>query len=133
MPPWQKELIAQITQYLNHEVGPFYETHDEPTLHELSRQASEVTFLFDHYVYNFAQSGSDWADHYFVRGTATLAGERLVKSMFTLVRRIQLTEWEADQYSPSRITSLMLSGRDDEVSDAIDDERMKSDGPEPAY
>lgn len=133
MLPWQQELIAQIKQYLLTEVGPFYSTSDEPTLHELSRKASAVTFLFDHYVYNFAQSGSDWADHYFVRGTATLAGERLVQSVFSLVRRIQLTEWDADHYSPSRITSLMVSGRDDEVNDAIDDERMKLDGPEPAY
>lgn len=133
MPPWQQALIAQITQHLYTEVGPFYSTHDEPTLHELSRQASEITFLFEHYVYNFAQSGSDWADHYFVRGTATLAGEHLVKSAFTLVRRIQLSEWEAEHYSPRRITRLMIAGRDDEVSDAIDDERMKSDSPEPAY
>lgn len=133
MPPWQQELIAQIRSYLYKLEGPFYSTNDEPTLHVLSRVTDDVEFLFDHYVYNFAQSGSDWADHYFVRGTASVAGDRLVKSAFTLVREIHLTESQADDYSPSRITSLMIEGRDDEVDAALDQTPSFADGPEPAY
>lgn len=133
MSPWQQELATQIRGYLYQLQGPFYSTNDEPTLHVLSRAGDDVTFLFDHYVYNFAQSGSDWADHYFVRGTATVAGDRLVKSAFTLVRTIHLTESGASDYSPSRITSLMIEGRDDEVDAAREQTALFDDGPEPAY
>ena len=133
MSPWQQELITQISGHLYKQIGPFYSSHDVPTLHVLSREGDEVTFLFEHYVYNYAQSGSDWADHYFVRGTAEVAGERLVTSAFTLVRTIHLTESESNDYSPSTVAALMVAGKVDEVDEAIAHGRTWSDEPEPAY
>jgi hypothetical protein len=133
MPPWQKELIAQVRAYLRQYAGVFYADHGDPTFHQISRLGDQLTYLAEHYVYNFAQSGSDWADHYFVRGSATLVSGCLGAHTFALVRHVHLTEWDSNHYSPSAITSLMIAGKDDQVDGAIAEARLRTTDPEPAY
>lgn len=137
MVPWQQELIAQVRAYLLQYAGVFYADHGDPTFHQVSQCGDQLTYLAEHYVYNFAQSGSDWADHYFVRGSATVANGGLGTHTFALVRHVRLSEWDSSHYSPSTITSLMVAGQDDQVDEAIAEARLRMTDPErerePAY
>lgn len=60
-------------------------------------------FIADHYNYNFAQSGSDWADHYVFVGEAYLVGGKRKHQTFALEREVHLTEHEHDDYDSRRI------------------------------
>lgn len=131
MPPWQKQLIAQVRAYLRQYAGVFYADHGDPTFHPVSRGGDQLTYLAEHYVYNFAQSGSDWADHYFVRGSATVVNGGLQTHSFALVRHVRLSEGDSNHYSPSTITALMVAGKDDQVDEAIAEERRRATEPEP--
>ena len=57
-----------------------------------------IRFIADSYVYNQAQSGSDWADHYVYAGTATCKGSRILEQSFALVEHEHLTESQSDGY-----------------------------------
>ena len=57
----------------------------------------------DHYNYNFAQSGSDWADHYVFAGEAHLAGGKLKHQTFALQQHIHLSEHESERYERRKI------------------------------
>lgn len=57
-----------------------------------------IRFIADSYVYNFAQSGSDWADHYVYAGTATCKGSKLLEQSFALVEHEHLTESHSNDY-----------------------------------
>jgi hypothetical protein len=60
-------------------------------------------FIADHYNYNFAQSGSDWADHYVFVGEAHLVGGKRKRESFALERHVHLTEHEHDDYDRRKI------------------------------
>ena len=60
-------------------------------------------FIADHYNYNFAQSGSDWADHYVFVGEACLVGGKRKHETFTLERHVHLTEHEHDDHDRRKI------------------------------
>jgi hypothetical protein len=64
-------------------------------------------FIADHYNYNFAQSGSDWADHYVFGGEAHLVGGKRRHQAFVLERHIHLTEHEHDGYEPRKIVDAV--------------------------
>jgi hypothetical protein len=55
-------------------------------------------FIADHYNYNHAQSGSDWADHYVFTGEAVVAGGKRKHQTFELKRHVHLTEREHEDY-----------------------------------
>ena len=60
-------------------------------------------FIADHYNYNFAQSGSDWADHYVFVGEAHVVAGKRKDQTFALERHIHLTEHEHDDYDRRKI------------------------------
>ena len=64
-------------------------------------------FIADHYNYNFAQSGSDWADHYIFAGEAHVAGGRRKHETFALERHVHLTEHEHDDYDRRKIVDAV--------------------------
>jgi hypothetical protein len=64
-------------------------------------------FIAEHYNYNFAQSGSDWADHYVFAGEACLVGGRRKRQTFALERHVHLTEHEHDTYDRRKIVDAV--------------------------
>ena len=70
---------------------------------EMRDGALVLHFIADHYNYNFAQSGSDWADHYVFVGEACLVGGKRKQETFTLERHVHLTEHEHEDYDPRKI------------------------------
>jgi hypothetical protein len=66
-------------------------------------------FIADHYNYNFAQSGSDWADHYVFVGEAHLVGGKRKRETFELERHVHLTEHEDAGYDPRKILAAVRS------------------------
>ena len=60
-------------------------------------------FIADHYNYNFAQSGSDWADHYVFAGEAHLVGGKRKRETFALEQHIHLSEHESEGYDRRKI------------------------------
>ena len=64
-------------------------------------------FIADHYNSNSAQSGSDWADHYFYVGEAELDGGTLRRVTFTLEREVHLTEHEEQHYDRQLLRELL--------------------------
>jgi hypothetical protein len=75
--------------------GTYYDNSEPPELEVLDETPEHIDFLAHRYVYNFAQSGSDWADHYILIGRAYKAsGEIVIEPHHT-----HLTERESDDYS----------------------------------
>ncbi|HEV8094342.1 MAG TPA: hypothetical protein VGP71_01365 [Burkholderiales bacterium] len=70
---------------------------------EIRDGALVLHFIADHYNYNVAQSGSDWADHYVFVGEANLVGGKRTHETFALERHVQLTEREHEDYDPRKI------------------------------
>lgn len=70
---------------------------------EMRDGALVLHFIADHYNYNFAQSGSDWADHYVFVGEAHLVGGKRKHETFELERHVHLTEHEHDDYNHRNI------------------------------
>ena len=64
-------------------------------------------FIADHYNYNFAQSGSDWADHYIFAGEAHLVGGKRERQTFELERHVHLSEHEHDNYDRRKIVDAV--------------------------
>jgi hypothetical protein len=69
---------------------------------EMRDRVLVLHFIAEHYNYNFAQSGSDWADHYVFVGEAHLVGGKRKHETFALERHIHLTEHEHDDYDRAR-------------------------------
>lgn len=84
--------------------------HDYADLDVFAAELREGTlvlhFLADHYNYNFAQSGSDWADHYFYVGEIHVVAGRRTKETFALERHVHLTEQQDAHYRPSDAVEL---------------------------
>jgi len=57
-----------------------------------------VRFIADSYVYNQAQSGSDWADHYVYAGGAICQGPALRAQRFELVEHVPMSEGQSNEY-----------------------------------
>ena len=66
---------------------------------EMREHSLVLFFIAGHYNYNFAQSGSDWADHYVFAGEAHLDGGKLKQQTFALECEVHLTEYQHDDYS----------------------------------
>lgn len=91
-----------VNRHLEKEVHPWF----SPGVHEwanvdvyaaeLREGALVLHFIADHYNYNFAQSGSDWADHYVFAGEAHLVGGKRKHQAFALQHHVHLTEREHD-------------------------------------
>ena len=64
-----------------------------------------VHFIADSYVYNQAQSGSDWADHYIYAGEATCHGPEARSHSFALVEHVSLTELQTNDYDGDAIVA----------------------------
>ena len=66
-----------------------------------------IHFIADHFNYNYAQSGSDWADHYFYVGEAIVEGGKRTSETFALERHVHLTEYEVEDYSSKDILATI--------------------------
>ena len=74
---------------------------------EMRDRVLVLHFIAEHYNYNFAQSGSDWADHYVFVGEAHLVGGKRKHETFALERHIHLTEHEHDDYDRRKIIETL--------------------------
>ena len=73
---------------------PRVEVYDEVT--EGGR--TTLHFVADHYEYNHAQSGSDWAEHLLCAGHAMFEGDRRVDVQVTSIDRRRITERDDETY-----------------------------------
>jgi rhamnose utilization protein RhaD (predicted bifunctional aldolase and dehydrogenase) len=65
---------------------------------EMRDGALVLHFIADHCNYNFAQSGSDWADHYVFVGAVHLVAGKRKRQSFELAHHVHLTEHEHENY-----------------------------------
>ena len=102
-----------VNRHLEKEIHPWFSkgTHDWADVDvyaaEMREGALVLHFIADHYNYNFAQSGSDWADHYVFVGKAHLVGGKRKHETFALERHIHLTEHEHDDYDRRKIVEAV--------------------------
>ncbi len=90
-------ILELVRDRMRADGGTYYDDTDPPELEILEETPEQIDFLAHRYVYNFAQSGSDWADHYILIGRANKAtGEIVIEPHHT-----HLTEHESDDYSQS--------------------------------
>lgn len=68
-----------------------------------------LRFVADYYSYNFAQSGSDWADHYVYAGQAVLTRGELGEVTFANERKVHLTERDTEDYVPRETVRAVLA------------------------
>ena len=110
---------------LSHGLGTIVNKHLEKTIHpwfsaglhewadvdvyaaEMRDGALVLHFIADHYNYNHAQSGSDWADHYVFVGEAHLVGGKRKRQVFELERHVHLTEHEEEGYDRRAIVDAV--------------------------
>ncbi|MEO8025526.1 MAG: hypothetical protein ABI823_03595 [Bryobacteraceae bacterium] len=99
-----KELGTIVIKNLEEMIHPWFSRgmHDWADVDvyaaEMRGNVLVLHFIADHYNYNFAQSGSDWADHYVFAGEAHLAGGKRNHETFALERHVHLTEHQHDDY-----------------------------------
>lgn len=74
---------------------------------EMREDALVLHFIADHYNYNFAQSGSDWADHYIFAGEARVVAGKRRRETFELERHIHLTEREHEEYDAGKVVDAV--------------------------
>lgn len=116
------KLNQDVRTGLSHGLGTIVNKHLEKMIHpwfspgmhewanvdicaaELRDGALVLHFIADHYNYNSAQSGSDWADHYVFAGEAHLVGGKRKHQWFELARHVHLTEGEHDEGYDRRST-----------------------------
>ncbi len=66
-----------------------------------------IHFIADHLNYNYAQSGSDWADHYIYVGEAIVVDGRRTSETFALERHVHLTEHQYEGYTPRKVVDAI--------------------------
>lgn len=71
---------------------------DKLTVEVLGVDDNRVHFIAHHLNYNFAQSGSDWADHYVLVGSAAFDGASIFDSKLKMAVHESLTERGYDNY-----------------------------------
>ena len=109
------KLSQDVRTGLSHGLGIIVNKHLEKMIHpwfsagmhewadvdvyaaEMRDGALVLHFIADHYNYNVAQSGSDWADHYVFVGEAQLVGGKRKSQAFELAQHVHLTEGEHDE------------------------------------
>lgn len=107
----KSRLTAFARERMVKDAGAYYDDSEPPELEILDEHDRAIEFLAHRYVYNFAQSGSDWADHYILVGYADKAtGEIVIEPHYT-----HLTERESDDYDKvdalARARTLRVTGK----------------------
>jgi hypothetical protein len=64
-----------------------------------------VQFIADSYVYNHAQSGSDWADHYIYAGEAVCNGPQVRAHRLVLFEHVPMSEYDSNTYDQDKTFS----------------------------
>lgn len=81
--------------------------NDEPTVHVIAAKRGPartlIHFLIDRYMYCFAQSGSDWAEHDIFVGWVVVEGTRIVHHELTHPLSSNLRESETEDYRPGDV------------------------------
>jgi len=101
-----QELGTIVLKHLKEMIHPWFSSgvHDWADVDiyaaEMRGEVLVLHFIADHYNYNFAQSGSDWADHYVFVGEAQLVGGKRIQQTFALECEVHLTERQHDDYAP---------------------------------
>jgi hypothetical protein len=67
----------------------------------------EVELMFDYVIHNYAQSGSDWADHYVYSGTATLVDGVVTNSKVSLCESESISESAEPTYDRTRLIATV--------------------------
>lgn len=108
-----QELGTIVSRKLKQMIDPWFERgmHDWAQVDVYGAESRDgawvLHFIADHYNYNFAQSGSDWADHYIFAGEAHVAGGRRKHEAFALECHVHLTEHEHDDYDRRKIVDAV--------------------------
>ncbi len=104
-----QELGTIVIKNLEKTIHPWFSSgmHDWAEVDVYAAEMREsvlvLHFIADHYNYNFAQSGSDWADHYVFVGEAHLASGKRQQETFALERHVHLTERAHHDYDSRAI------------------------------
>ena len=99
-----------VNKHLEQMIHPWFSAgmHDWADVDVYAAEMRDGTlvlhFIADHYNYNSAQSGSDWADHYVFVGEAHLVGGKRKHQVFELAQHVHLTEREHDDGYDRRAT-----------------------------
>lgn len=102
-------LAALVDAKLSADYAPWYPgcSQDPPRVDIYASEERNgelhVHFITDSYVYNQAQSGSDWADHYIYAGEATCNGPNARSHSLALVKHVSLTELQTNDYDGDTI------------------------------
>ncbi len=111
-----RRIAERVASKLREKLDPWYEEGMRgPDVDVFGAELRDgklvIHFIADHYNYCHAQSGSDWADHYFYAGEATLVRRRIENERSELVRQAHMTEQEDDFYRPSVMVPLVIAER----------------------
>lgn len=97
-------------------INPWYpgamQSEPRALLCSLVREGDQLTVhaIADHLMYCFAQSGSDWATHFVFRGEALFVGGRVLWDDIKLVRTVELSERDTDDYVTEATIDAVLAG-----------------------
>lgn len=100
------DLVERATAFVRALLHPSYSTagQAEPAVEVLSSEerdgARVLRLLAHHYDCEYAQSGSDWADHYALVGRARVVDDAVVEATLEVVHHRHLTEHESNGYAP---------------------------------
>ena len=83
--------------------NPRIDVYDE----RIDGSRTTLYFVADHYEYNHAQSGSDWAEHTLCTGHATFEGDRCLEAEVASTNRSRITEQSAETYDPSAVLAAL--------------------------
>jgi hypothetical protein len=152
-------LATLVDAKLRADYAPWYPgcSQDSPRVEIYASEERDgelhVHFLADSYVYNQAQSGSDWADHYFYAGEATCQGPEARSQRLALVEHVSLSEFQTNDYDDDPIrasvrerivarhagvtlgddaTAVLVGDRRDVTQATVDAVRLRGTRAEPA-
>jgi len=106
-------IVELIAAKLRTDTAPWYPGASQQEPHVQVHAAKQLNrrltlcFVADHLTYCFAQSGSDWADHYIFVGEATFEEGSRVDESFALVEHVRLSELEADAYDQDAVVATV--------------------------
>jgi hypothetical protein len=108
-------LVEIAAAQLSEDAHPWYpgaaQTKPRVEVYAATRDGNRwtVSFVADHLIYNFAQSGSDWADHYVLAGDAVFEDDRKIAESVAVVDQRHVREYDYDYYEPKRLVAEMLA------------------------
>jgi len=79
----------------------------DPRLHVVSKGSPLWRVVIDNYEYNFAQSGSDWADHNALYGNATIENGQVVRHNFQMEHKFLSERW-SEGYNPDELVKELI-------------------------